>query len=64
LRRVYIANKKNKNIIYNNPYYIPIKQGGVHQLHIYIKDGKGEDASFLNKKVTITLHFKIFQFVL
>jgi hypothetical protein len=29
---------------------VPIKQGGVQQLHIYIEDGKGEDASFFNKK--------------
>ena len=54
LRRVYIEKKqKQKNIIYSNPYYIPIKQGGVQQLHIYIKDGKGE-----------ALHFKRFPFVL
>ena len=35
-----------------------------YELHIYIEDGKGEDASFFNKKVTITLHFKRFPFVL
>jgi hypothetical protein len=56
--------KNKKNIICSNPYYIPIKQGGVQQLYIYRKDGKGEDALFFNKNVTITLHFKRFPFVL
>lgn len=63
LRKVYLGNKKQKNIIYNYPYYIPIKVGGINQIHIYIKDSKGKDASFLRKKVSVTLHFKKFPFI-
>ena len=61
LRRAYT---ETNNIIYSNPYYKPVKMGGLQQVHIYIKNRKGEKASFLKKKVTITLHLKKFPFVI
>lgn len=45
-------------MIYNHPYCVPIKFREIQQIHIYIKDDKGQDASFIKGKVTITLHFK------
>lgn len=66
LRRVYLDTKMNgRNIIFNNPYYIPVRTGGsMEHIHVYITDEKGEDASFLKHTVTATLHFKKFPFVL
>ena len=64
LRRIVYDKINQKNIIYDNPYYVPIKLREIQQIHIYIRDDKGQDASFLKGKVTITLHFKKFPFVL
>lgn len=58
LRRIYFDSIKQNNIIYDTPYYIPVRQGGIQHIHFYIKDDKGQDASFLKQKVTITLHLK------
>lgn len=58
LRRTYFDNAKQRNVIYNTPYYIQVRQGEIQQIHFYIKDDKGQDASFLQEKVTITLHLK------
>jgi len=59
-----LGDKKQDNIIYENPYYIPLKVGAVEQIHVYIKDWKGNEASFLKSRVNLTLHFKKFPFVL
>lgn len=64
LRRIYFDNITQNNIIYDNPYYIPVRMGGVQHMHFYIKDQNGQDASFLKQKVTITLHLKKIPFVL
>ena len=64
LRRIFFDNVKQNNVIYDNPYYIPVRLGGIQHIHIYIKDNKGQDASFLKGRVTVTLHFKKFPFVL
>lgn len=64
LRRIVFDNGKQNNVIYDNPYYIPVRLGGLQHIHIYIKDNKGQEASFLKERVTITLHFKKFPFVL
>ena len=64
LRRIVYDNKDQNNIIYDNPYYVPIKLKEIQQIHIYIKDDKGQDASFRKGIVTVTLHFKKFPFVL
>lgn len=64
LRRIFFDNVKQNNVIYDNPYYIPVRLGGIQHIHVYIKDNKGQAASFLKGKVTVTLHFKKFPFVL
>ena len=56
LRRVYISDKKQGNIVYNYPYYIPIKTGNVQQIHVYKTDRRGLPATFLTGRVTVTLH--------
>ena len=64
LRRVFYEDiNDNRNIIYTNPYYIPVQLKDVQQIHIYIKDENGNDASFLKKKVTVSLHFKKIPFL-
>lgn len=63
LRRIYFDRKKQNNIVYHNPYYIPVRFSEIQHLHFYIKDDKGQDASFLKQKVTITLHLEKFPFV-
>lgn len=55
LRRVVIENNQ-KNVIYENPYYIPVKLGDLQHVHVYITESKGEKSSFLKKKLTVTLH--------
>ena len=63
LRRIFYEDVNNKNIIYVNPYYVPVKLRDFQHIHIYIKDENGNDVSFLKKKVTITLHLKKFPFL-
>ena len=64
IRQVYISDNKQENIVYNYPYYIPIKIGNIQQIHIYIKDRRGLPATFLKGRVTVTLHFMKFPFAL
>ena len=52
LRRVYLD---KQNIIYQNPYEVPIKLGQFQDVHVYIKDAKNAPASFLSGEVTVTL---------
>lgn len=63
LRKIFFEEVNGKNVIYDNPYYVPVKLGDVQQIHIYIKDKNGDDASFLKRKVSATLHFKKFPFI-
>lgn len=35
LRRVFLSDKKEDNLIYTNPYYIPLKTRNIHQINIY-----------------------------
>lgn len=46
LRRVYTSDRKQDNIVYDYPYYIPIKIGNLQQIHVYIKDRLGLPATF------------------
>jgi len=64
LRRVFYEDTDQNNIVYDNPYYVPIKFREIQQIYVYISDCNGQDASFLKDKVTVTLHFKKFPFVL
>lgn len=60
LRRVQV---QKKNIIFESPYYVPVRVNELNQIRVYIKDRNDEDCSFLNKGTCITLHFKRFPFV-
>lgn len=70
LRRVHI-NKDNTNqikinkrttmianIIFQTPYYVPVRLGELDQIHFYIKDETGRQCSFLDRDSCVTLHFK------
>lgn len=47
LKRVYLGDKAKVNrIIWNSPY-TPVRLGEVYQIHIFIKDIHGNEASFL-----------------
>lgn len=56
LRRVFLSDKKEDNFIYTNPYYIPLKTRNIHQINIYLTDRDGNLNSFLDGRVTVTLH--------
>ena len=58
LRRIFYEDVNDKNIIYVNPYYVPVNLKDIQQIYIYIKDENGNEASFLKKKVTVALHLK------
>ena len=64
LRRVFLGEKKENNIIYKLPYYVPVKIGPLQQICIYITDKAGNFVSFLDGPVSITLHLKKFPYVL
>ncbi|KAJ8313183.1 hypothetical protein KUTeg_009263 [Tegillarca granosa] len=57
LRRVF-ARDAEVNIIYNNPYSVPVKIGVFQDVHVYITTSKNELASFLTGPVTVTLQLK------
>lgn len=61
LRRMYFDNEKQNNIIYNNPYYIPVRPGGIQHIHFYIKDVM---LHFSKKNGTLTSFKKKFPFVI
>jgi hypothetical protein len=64
LRRVFLGEKKESNIIYTLPYYVPVKIGELQQICIYITDRAGNLVSFFDGPVSVTLHFKKFPYVL
>lgn len=64
LRRVYLGEKQETNIIYELPYYVPVKIGQLQQICIYITDREGNLVSFLDGPVSVTLHFKKIPYVL
>lgn len=53
LRRVYI--EKTGNAIFLRPYRIPLRFNDLRDVHVYIKDSQGRDASFLAEELTVTL---------
>lgn len=57
LRRVWLKDKK-ENIIYQVPYNVPLRIGQFQDVHIYINDPQGNQASFIQNKVSVTLHLK------
>ena len=75
LRKIYISkdateahviNKKKhyrSHIIFNTPYYVPVRLGQLNQVHIYLKDDKGQPCSVINLEACVTLHFKKYPFL-
>ncbi|CAC5394022.1 unnamed protein product [Mytilus coruscus] len=51
------------NVIFNSPYYVPVRLGQVNQVHIYLKDDKGQPCSVINLEACVTLHFKKYPFL-
>ncbi|MEW8548689.1 MAG: hypothetical protein AB2693_34745 [Candidatus Thiodiazotropha sp.] len=62
LRRVWLKDNK-QNIIYQVPYDVPLQIGQFQDVHIYIKDSQGKETSFIQHKVSVTLHLKRRPFV-
>lgn len=63
LRRVYFPAKKLPYYSeFSLPLYIPVNLGNTQLIHIYITDEDGDEASFLNGKLSMTLHFKKYIF--
>lgn len=56
LRRIYLDN--NANIIFTRPYQIPLRNNDLGDIHIYIKDKTGTDASFLKGESTVSVIFR------
>ena len=63
LRRVFLGENKDSNIIYTSPYYIPLKTDQLQQIYIYITDRDGNLASYLNGPISVTVHFKKFPYI-
>lgn len=54
LRRVYLK-RSSEDQISKYPYEVSTRLGQVHDVHIYIKDTDGLEASFLQKHTSVTL---------
>lgn len=57
LRRVNLKTS-SPNEIFTFPYEVSARLGQVHDVHIYIKDANGQDASFLQDYTSVTLLLK------
>lgn len=53
LRRIVLKN--TDNIIFEDPYKIPLRNKDLRDIHIYIKDSQDADISFLTGESTVTL---------
>jgi len=62
LRMVKSTKAANWTQSFNNPQYLPVNKSELRELEIYIKDMKGNFATFLKKPVSLTLHFKSYPF--
>jgi len=51
------------NIVFDTPYYFPVRANELDQIRIYIKDEKDADCSLLDGDTCVTLHFKRFLFI-
>ena len=75
LRKVHIGkdgtegfakNKKKyftSTLIFDTPYYIPVRSGLLNQINIYINDAIGNASSFTNEETCVTLHLKKYPFL-
>lgn len=48
---------------FDRAFYVPVTKSDIRDLEIVIKTGKGNTASFLTDRATITLHFKRYPFL-
>lgn len=48
---------------FETSFYVPVKKSEIRDIEIYIKTGKGDLASFLKGRATVTLHFKQYPFL-
>ena len=51
------------NLIFDSPYYVPVRTGELDQIHVFIKDEHGQECSFLNRQACVVLHLKKFPFI-
>lgn len=63
LRMVRALKVGNWSQTFDSPYYVPVRKSDIRDLEINIKTGKGDLASFVKGRVTITLHFKQYPFL-
>lgn len=49
--------------MFQNVYYLPVSLEEIYEMEFYIKTRDGSLATFLNKPVTIELHFKPYPFL-
>lgn len=54
----YKSRGKPLSFIYNKVFYMPVKQQQIAQIRVYIKSRDGVLASFTDKPLRCTLHFK------
>lgn len=62
LRRIMSAAPSDWSTFIDLPHYIPINTNELYDIDIYIKDKQDNNASFLDRPSTLTLHFKSFPF--
>ena len=53
LRRIVLEDAKN--VVFLRPYRIPLRTNDFRDVHVYIKDKRGADVSFLTGETTVTL---------
>ncbi len=58
LRRIFPTTSNNWNNIFSNPLYLPVKKSDIQDIEINILSESGEEASFLNQRLSFTLHIR------
>lgn len=58
LRRVFPTPNNTWNYVFSNPIFVPVKKTEIRDLEIHIFDESGEQASFLNQRLSCTLHIR------
>lgn len=58
LRRISMTKLGKWSYIFNIPIYLSVTKNEIYEFEIYIRDLKGNDATFLQDPVLITLQFK------
>ena len=58
LRRISMTKMRKWDHTFTVPIYVTVTENAIYEFEIYIKDLKGNYASFLQDPVLITLHFQ------